>query len=319
MYRCRCWSRERHPALLCHTAGRGLGMRTSMGPRCEAGRHRGRVGRRRTLILLVRQLWQFWDALPQYTIVRRGVAPEQRPADRQSGFRRGLAAGQLAARRRSSKADWYYAMLCNAGCVPSPQQQQHQQQVDGRRCRDAVKQPGTARWWSKMGTRSRKEGGMAGNDGDGSCTVCPFRPRQWNRCSELSSGPRPQKRSMHEQTQEDVASTLASPDTPQQPARQVPVGSGTGKGGWVWIMGSGQQRQLAARRLTRAPWLASVPNSAARSLSLWTSDPCDAVVVRWRGEGSKGKSVRVSPGDVTGKPRSAIFLASSVWALVRQR
>lgn len=63
-------------------------------------------------------------------------------------------------------------MLCYAGCVPSPQQQQQQhqqqQQVDGRRCRDAVKQPGTARWWSKMGTRSRKEGGMAGNDGDGS-------------------------------------------------------------------------------------------------------------------------------------------------------
>lgn len=98
---------------------------------------------------------------------------------------------------------------------------------------------------------------------------------------------------MHEQKQEDVASTLASPGTPQQPARQVPVGSGTGKGGWVWITGSGQQRQLAARRLTRAPWLASVPSSAARSLSLWTSDPCDAVVVRWRGEGSKGKSMRV--------------------------
>lgn len=155
MDRCRCWSRERHPLCCVTRLGEDLGCGET-------------AGRRRTLILLVRQLWQFWDALPQYTIVRRGVAPEQRPADRQSGFRRGLAAGQLAARRRSSKADWYYAMLCYAGCVPSPQQQQHQQQVDGRRCRDAVKQPGTARWWSKMGTRSRKEGGMAGNDGDGS-------------------------------------------------------------------------------------------------------------------------------------------------------
>lgn len=69
--------------------------------------------------------------------------------------------------------------------------------------------------------------------------------------------------SMQEQEQEDaaagVASTLACPNTPQQPARQVPVGSGTKKGGWVWITGSGQPRQLAAKRLTRAGGLPGWP------------------------------------------------------------
>lgn len=145
-------------------------MRTPMAPRCEAGRHRGTAGRRRTLILLVRQLWQFWDALPQYTIVRRGSRRNNDGGRAEwVSSRVGCRAAAVAARRRSSKPDdWYYAMLCYAGCVPSPQQQQHQQQVSGRRCRDAVKQPGTARWWSKMGTRSHKEGGMAGNDGVGS-------------------------------------------------------------------------------------------------------------------------------------------------------